>query len=80
MKIDKIIPCVCCDHEPSVADSLYYGMPQIKVYTNKFSGNTYFSAFCPKCGRGGNTDFKTINAALKDWNNLQLFLYKLKRR
>ena len=31
MKADKIIPCVCIDHEPTVADSVYYGMPQLKV-------------------------------------------------
>ena len=80
MKIDKIIPCVCCDHEPSVEDSCYYGMPQIKVYTTKLSGNTYFSAFCPKCGRGGVSDFKTVNAALKEWNILQKTLYKWKNK
>ena len=31
MKVDKIIPCICCDHQPTEADSVYYGMPILKV-------------------------------------------------
>lgn len=30
MKVDKILPCVCCDHEPNAGDSVYYGMPRLK--------------------------------------------------
>ena len=80
MKPDKITPCVCCDHEPSIGDSCYYGMPQIKVYTARLSGNTYFSVFCPKCGRGESIDFKTANGALNYWNRLQKILYKEKKQ
>lgn len=35
MKVDKILPCVCCDHEPNSGDSVYYGMPQLKVCGGK---------------------------------------------
>ncbi len=28
MKVDHIETCVCIDHEPTAADSVYYGMPQ----------------------------------------------------
>ena len=31
MRVKKIIPCVCIDHMPDVSDSVYYGMPQLKV-------------------------------------------------
>mgnify|MGYP003523230468 CR=1 FL=1 len=27
----KITPCICCDHEPDAGDSMYYGMPQLRV-------------------------------------------------
>ena len=45
MKVDKIIPCICCDHEPNAGDSVYYGMPQLKVCGGE--PDTYFSVFCP---------------------------------
>lgn len=31
MKVDHIETCVCIDHEPTAADSVYYGMPQLKA-------------------------------------------------
>lgn len=43
----RIIPCVCCDHKPDAGDSVYYGMPQLKITGNM----EYFEIFCPKCGR-----------------------------
>lgn len=26
-----VIPCVCCDHKPDTGDSVYYGMPQLRI-------------------------------------------------
>lgn len=69
MKVDKIIPCVCCDHEPNSGDSVYYGMPQLTVCRGK--SDTFFGIFCPVCGRGGNFQFKSAYLALKNWNKLQ---------
>lgn len=66
----NIIPCVCCEHESSVADSIYYGMPQIKVTKDM----KYYEAFCPICGRGGLLQFKSAYLAIKDWNEMQLML------
>ena len=69
MKVNKIIPCVCCDHEPNSGDSVYYGMPQLKVCGGK--PETYFECYCPNCGRGGLIQHKSEYLALKDWNRLQ---------
>lgn len=69
MKVNKIIPCVCCDHEPNSGDSVYYGMPQLKVCGGK--PETYFECYCPNCGRGGLIQHKSAYLALKDWNRLQ---------
>lgn len=69
MLVDKIIPCICCEHEPCSGDSVYYGMPQLKVCGGK--PTTYFEVFCPVCGRGGLFQFKSAYLALKDWNAMQ---------
>lgn len=70
MKVDEIIPCVCCDHERNSSDSVYYGMPHLKVCGGK--PNTYYEAYCPICGRGGcGTQFKSAYLALKYWNEVQ---------
>lgn len=70
MKVDKIIPCICCDHEPNAGDSVYYGMPQLKVSGGK--PDTYFSVFCPVCGRGSQLmQYKSAYLALRDWNEMQ---------
>ena len=66
MKTD-IIPCICCDHEPDYGDSVYYGMPQLKV-TNKMD---YFEVYCPNCGRGGMFQYKSAYLAIKEWNKMQ---------
>lgn len=76
MKVDKIIPCVCCDHDPNCGDSVYYGMPQLKVCGGK--PHTYFEVYCPNCGRGGLFQFKSAYLALKHWNELQEQLRKPK--
>lgn len=69
MKVDKILPCVCCDHEPNSGDSVYYGMPQLKVRGGK--PKTFFEVYCPVCGRGGCQQFESAYLALKDWNKMQ---------
>lgn len=72
MKVDHIETCVCIDHEPTAADSVYYGMPQLKVTKGQ-----EWSAFCPNCGRGGCLDFKSQYLALAHWNKMQLRLKNL---
>lgn len=71
MTVEKIIPCICIDHKPTVADSVYYGMPQLKVSGNYLPHKQYWSAFCPNCGRGGCMEEKSAYLALKRWNDLQ---------
>ncbi len=66
MKIER---CICCDHEPDGGDSVYYGMPQLKVCGG--GPTTYYEAFCPNCGRGGFFQHKSAYKALKWWNALQ---------
>lgn len=72
MKVDKILPCVCCDHEPNSGDSVYYGMPLLKVCGGK--PETFFEVYCPVCGRGGAFQFKSAYLALRDWNEMQQHL------
>lgn len=69
MKVEKILPCVCIDHKPTDADSVYYGMPQLKVCGGK--PNTWFEVYCPNCGRGGFFQDKSAYLALKRWNEMQ---------
>lgn len=76
MKVDKILPCVCCAHEPNSSDSVYYGMPQLKVYFD--DPDTFFSVFCPVCGRGGILQFESANLALMHWNELQVQVLRYK--
>ena len=74
MKVDKIIPCVCIDHEPTAADSVHYGMPQLKV--SGYEKNQWFTPYCPNCGRGGMSEHKSAYLALKHWNGLMECLWK----
>lgn len=62
-----VIPCVCCDHKPDAGDSVYYGMPQLKITGNM----EYFEIFCPKCGRGGLMQWGSAYQAVKHWNDVQ---------
>lgn len=68
MKVDKILPCICTPEYDDVA-SLYDGMPLLKVSGGK--PNTYFTPFCPKCGRGGLIEYKSAYLALRAWNEMQ---------
>lgn len=71
MKTD-IIPCICCDHEPDCGDSVYYGMPQLKVTSDM----QWFEYYCPNCGRGGSFQYKSAYLAIKEWNKMQERLRK----
>ena len=79
MTVDKIIPCVCMDHEPTAADSVYYGMPQLKVNNSMREHKQFWSAFCPNCGRGGFMAEKSAYLALKKWNLIQENLWRFER-
>ena len=68
MKVDKIIPCVCVEHIPNCGDSVYYGMPQLKVSGG--GSRQRFSPYCPNCGRCGISEHKSAYLALKYWNEL----------
>lgn len=72
MKVSKIIPCICCTHTPNCGDSVYYGMPTLKVT----DGMNYFEAYCANCGRGGLIQYKSAYLAIKGWNEMQQRLRK----
>ena len=69
MRVPDITPCVCADHEPDAEDSVYFGMPQLKVCS--WDGKQLFEPYCPNCGRGGLYQFGSAYLALKWWNELQ---------
>lgn len=69
MRVEKILPCICCDHAPDAGDSSYYGMPQLKVCS--WGGKQLYEPYCPNCGRCGLHQFKSTYLALKWWNELQ---------
>lgn len=78
MKNETIIPCICRDHDPTVADSVYYGMPILRV-NNTLVGSEY-CAVCPNCGRGGGIASKIAGQAIKEWNKMQIFLKQEEER
>lgn len=78
MRVKKIIPCVCIDHKPDVSDSVYYGMPQLKVSGGLENGIQFYSPYCPNCGRGGCSEHKSAYLALKHWNEMQENLWHIK--
>ena len=75
MRVKKIIPCVCIDHRPDVSDSVYYGMPQLKVSGGFDTSIQFYSPYCPNCGRGGCAEYKSAYLALKSWNEMQESLW-----
>lgn len=77
MKVDRVETCVCCDHEPTLADSTFYGMPQLKISPGYCKGVYKFVTYCPVCGRGGIKEFESAYLALKDWNKIQKELKKI---
>lgn len=71
--IYAILPCICTPDYDG-AKSIYKGMPQLKVSGGK--RYTFFTPFCPKCGRGGLIEYKSAYLALKAWNEMQEMLRK----
>lgn len=63
----NVLRCKCSQREPNGGDSVYYGMPHLRVTSD---GN-YFECYCPNCGRGGSTQYKSAYLALKAWNEMQ---------
>lgn len=81
MTVDFIIPCVCCEHPPSVDDSVTYGMPLIEVSSSVVPHQQFWSCRCPVCGRGGNAiQYKSPYLALKSWNEMQRHLYEFEKK
>lgn len=76
MKIDKITPCICVEHIPEAGDSSFYGMPQLQV-TQIWHGHQYYTPFCPNCGRGGLSQYKSAYLAFKGWNEMQERLWRM---
>lgn len=78
MRLAGITPCICCEanYAEGHINSVYYGMPQLRV-AGGLSGNQYYDAYCPKCGRGGLIQYKSAYLALKAWNEMQYDLRHL---
>ena len=68
MKIKELSKCICTPEKGK--DDGITGLPVIGLYIE--GGELYFSACCPKCGRGNRYDGKeTLDDALKAWNSMQ---------
>lgn len=82
--INRVIPCVCTKHAPTVADSCDYGMPILVPHNvnNKNGYTLYWRWKCPNCGRGGLeiNEEKSVYLALKVWNQMQEELYNTENR
>lgn len=72
MKVKRIIPCVCIERKPDTAVTIHYGMPELRVS----SDGQFWQIQCPKCKRGGLLEFKSQYYALKNWNEMQLDLWR----
>lgn len=71
MTVDKIIPCVCCEHPPSVDDDCEYGMPILIPCNSSVKDHMQWREVkCPKCRCGGMMQYKSAYLALKAWNEL----------
>ena len=76
MTVDKIIPCVCIEHIPTVSDSAHYGMPELRLCQGAFKHRQFYTPYCPKCGRGGCSEHTSPYLALKHWNQMMIGLWK----
>ena len=77
MTVDRIIPCVCTPHPPTIMDSVRYGMPALTPYGFQ-SHKQFWTIKCPVCGRGGaGTEETSAYKALKKWNLLMRRCYGL---
>lgn len=80
MTIDKIIPCVCCEHPPSTITGPFdYGMP-ILIPHNNGDHKQWWNVKCPKCGRGGLFNEKSSYYALKAWNECMKRCYQMENK
>ena len=61
----KVLRCVCSEN--SVENSVYTGMPCLKVTSDM----NFWEVFCPNCGRGGFFQYNSAYLALKAWNAMQ---------
>ena len=61
----KVLRCVCSEN--SVENSVYTGMPCLKVTSDM----NFWEVFCPNCGRGGFCQYNSAYLALKSWNVMQ---------
>lgn len=79
MTVDKVVPCVCT--YPGKSDDFDDdGMPQLIVRNGMVPHKQFWSAFCPKCGRGSRQDdYKSPYHALKHWNDFQSDLWKIEK-
>lgn len=77
MTVEYITPCVCCDHESTGADSVYYGMPILRVSGNYTPHKQLWDVKCQNCGRGGLFEEKSPYLALKKWNDLMVSCYRM---
>lgn len=75
MKVDRIIPCICIEHEPESAVDGAYGRPELQLYGGFDAYSYSFIPKCPVCGRGGLHSFPSAYKALKDWNEMQKDLW-----
>lgn len=76
MRVKTIVPCVCTANKPNKENSTSYGMPLLAVECGFNEGEQFYSAFCPKCGRGSRlADFSSSYLALKHWNKMQKGLW-----
>ena len=51
MTVDRIIPCVCCEHPPSVDDGSSYGMPILKPSNGFLEHLQFCDAPLSDCGQ-----------------------------
>ena len=80
MTVDKIIPCVCCEHPPSVDDGHAYGMPILIPCNGLKEHSQFWEVKCPNCGRGGMLQFTSTYLALKHWNELMISCYEYEKK
>lgn len=75
-KIENILPCVCSVPVDYI-DSCRNGMPHMAM-SYSWSGKSFFSCFCPKCGRGTTlASEKSPYYAIKKWNEVQRICYAI---
>ena len=77
MTVDKVQPCVCSieNFEEEQRNDINYGMPVLLVHNSIYPYKQFWTTRCPKCGRGGLTEYDSAYKAIRAWNQLQAVLY-----